>query len=139
MYKKRIKYVDFDGVEREEDFYFNLTKAELYKMELSVPGGLGSYLQQIIDSKKVPEIAKAFDKIILMSYGEKSADGRRFVKSKEISDEFSQTEAYSVLFTELITDADKAAEFVNGILPNKEDVESTTATAALTKAVSDKK
>ena len=58
-----------------------------------------------------------FKDLILRSYGEKSADGRRFIKSKELSTAFSQTEAYSELFMELVTDAEKAAEFVNGITP----------------------
>ncbi len=117
MYKKTIKYVDYDGNEREEDFYFNLSKAEIMEMQLSMNGGLSSYIQKIVSAQDVPTLSALFKDLVLKSYGEKSSDGRRFIKSKEISDSFEQTEAYSELFMELVADADAAAEFVNGIIP----------------------
>lgn len=117
MLKKRIKYVDYDGNEREEDFYFNLTKAEITEMELSTEGGLENMIQKIIDAKDTPQIIQFFKKIILMSYGEKSPDGRRFVKNDQIKEEFKQTEAYSELFMELATDENAASNFINGIIP----------------------
>lgn len=117
MLKKRIEYVDYDGNDRAEDFYFNLTKAEITELELSTEGGLQNMIEKIIDAKDTPQIIQFFKKIILLSYGEKSPDGRRFIKSKELSDEFTQTEAYSELFMELATDDKAAAAFVNGIIP----------------------
>ena len=117
MLKKRIKYTDYDGNEREEDFYFNLTKAEITELELSTEGGLQYTIERIIDAKDTPQIIQFFKKIILMSYGEKSPDGRRFVKNEKLSEEFTQTEAYSELFMELATDEKAAAAFVNGIIP----------------------
>ena len=117
MLKKRIEYVDYDGNERAEDFYFNLTKAEITELELSTEGGLQNMIEKIIDAKDTPQIIQFFKKIILLSYGEKSPDGRRFIKSKELSDEFTQTEAYSELFMELATDDKAAAAFVNSIIP----------------------
>ena len=117
MLKKTIKYVDFNGVERSEEFYFNLTKAELMEMELSISGGLTEMINSIVNTQDAPEIIKIFKKLILDSYGVKSNDGKRFVKSKELSDEFAQTEAYSVLFMELATNADEASKFINGIMP----------------------
>lgn len=117
MLKKTINYVDYNGVERKEDFYFNLSKAEVTEMELSVDGGLSKMLENIVESKDNKQIMKAFKGIILKAYGEKSADGKRFVKNEAISEAFEQTEAYSELFMELIMDADKAADFVKGILP----------------------
>lgn len=117
MLKKLIKYVDYDGKERSENFYFNLTKAELLDMELGTVGGMQQLIQLIIDKQDVPEIIKAFKKIIMLSYGEKSPDGRRFIKSQELSDAFAQTEAYSNLYMELISDAKAAAAFINGIVP----------------------
>lgn len=121
MLKKTIKYTDYDGNEREEDFYFNLTKAECIKLQLSTDGGLEKMLREIIAKQDVPKIIPIFEQIVLGAYGEKSPDGKRFIKSKEISDAFSQTEAYSDLFLELMSDADAAAAFVNGIIPK--DVE----------------
>lgn len=118
MLKKKITYTDYNGTERTEDFYFNLTKAEIMEMELGTNGGLVEMIQRIVDAQDAPSIIKVFKDVILKSYGEKSPDGKRFIKSKEISDAFSQTEAYSQLFMELATDADAAAEFVNGIVPN---------------------
>ena len=121
MLTKTINYTDYDGVERSEVFYFNLTKAELAELNLTTEGGLQAILQKIIDSKNVPELTKWFKKIVLMSYGEKSADGKRFVKSEELTEAFTQTEAYSELFMELISDAEAASKFVNGLLPNVEN------------------
>lgn len=117
MLKKTITYTDYNGVEKKEDFYFNLTKAEVVEMELTTTGGLAEAITKIVDAKDIPAIVKIFKDLILKAYGEKSADGKRFVKSKELSEAFAQTEAYSELFMELATDADAAAKFVNGITP----------------------
>lgn len=117
MLKKTITYTDYNGVERKEDFYFNLTKAEITEMELSTSGGLAEMLQKIVDAQDMPTLIAMFKKIILKAYGEKSMDGKRFVKSEEIANAFSQTEAYSILFMELATNAEAATAFVNGIMP----------------------
>lgn len=117
MLKKTITYTDYNGTERTENFYFNLSKAELMDMQLGTVGGFDTMIQNIIDAKDVPTLMKIFKDIIFKAYGEKSADGKRFVKSEEISKAFSETEAYSVLFMELITDAKAAAAFINGLIP----------------------
>lgn len=117
MLKRTISYTDYFGRERKEDFYFNLTKSELIEMEISKEEGFEEYLTNIINSKKGSVIMETFKKILFASYGEKSEDGRRFIKSPELSKAFSETEAYNILFQELVLDADKAVEFVNGILP----------------------
>lgn len=119
MLKKTMTYTDYKGVERTEDFYFNLTKAELMEMELTTDGGLSDYIEKIIKAQNQSEIVKLFKELLLKSYGEKSEDGRRFIKSPEISEAFAQTEAYSDLFMELASDSKKAAEFVNGIIPEE--------------------
>jgi hypothetical protein len=117
MLKKTITYNDYNGTERTEDFYFNLSQAEVMEMELSTEGGLAEMIKRVVASKDAPSIIKIFKDLILKAYGEKSADGKRFVKSEEIATAFSQTEAYSILFTELATDDKAAAAFVNGIVP----------------------
>lgn len=117
MLKKTIKYTDYNGVDREEDFYFNLSKAEVMEMELTTDGGFAEMIQKIINAQDVPSIVKVFKEFILKAYGEKSPDGKHFVKSEEISKAFSQTEAYSALFMELATNADAASNFVNGVIP----------------------
>lgn len=129
MLKKTVKYVDYNGNERVEDFYFNLSKAELSDMNWSTAGGLGQMLQDIISAQDIPKIAAIFKDIVLRSYGVKSADGRRFIKSKELSTEFSQTEAYSIIYMELANDEKMAAAFINGIVPDdvKTEVEEKTA------------
>ncbi len=119
MLKKLIKYTDYDGRERSENFYFYLNKAELMEMELGVDGGMQQMIQLIIDKQDIPKIMEAFKRIILKAYGEKSPDGRRFIKSKELSEAFSQTEAYSNLYMELVTDAQAAAAFINSIVPEE--------------------
>lgn len=117
MLKKNITYSDYNGVERKEDFYFNLSKAELMEMEMSTAGGLAERINKIVATQDSVAIMQIFKDLILRAYGEKSADGKRFMKSKELSEAFAQTEAYSILFMELATDADAAAKFVNGIVP----------------------
>lgn len=117
MLKKTIKYTDYNGVERTEDFYFNLSKAELSEMELETPGGFSALLAKITATQDTPSLVKIFKGLILRAYGEKSDDGKRFIKSEELSQAFSQTEAYSELFIELASDADAAAAFINGIVP----------------------
>ena len=117
MLKKTITYKDYNGVERTEDFMFNLTKAEILEMQLTKDGGMDAAIKKIVDAKDAPKIMKVFKDLILKSYGIVSDDGRRFIKSKEISDSFAQTEAFSMLFMELATDTDAASAFVNGIVP----------------------
>lgn len=117
MLKKTITYEDFNGVERKEDFYFNLSKAEIMEMQFGTVGGLDVMLQKIVDAKDVKSIMNTFKMLILKAYGIKSDDGRRFIKSEEIAKDFEQTEAYSILYMELATDDNAAAEFVNGIMP----------------------
>ena len=117
MLKKTVTYVDYNGVERTEDFYFNLSKAEVAEMELSVEGGFSKMLEEIVKTKDNVRIMELFKQMVLKAYGEKSADGKRFIKSKELSEAFSQTEAYSEIFMELALDEKAAAAFVNGIMP----------------------
>ena len=126
MLTKTIKYTDYNGVEREEKFLFNLTKAEIMEMELGTTGGLAERIRKILEAKDAPEIQEIFKKIILSAYGEKSDDGRRFMKVDRegypLSVGFSQIEAYSQLYMELATDAEKAAEFIKGIIPSDIDL-----------------
>ena len=117
MLIKKITYIDFDGNERTEDFYFNLTKAEVAEMEMSTEGGLAKMLSKIVSAQDSKRIIEVFKDLILKAYGEKSPDGKRFIKTQELKDAFSQTEAYSELFMELALNADAAAAFVNGIVP----------------------
>lgn len=129
MLKKIITYTDYKGVERTEPFYFNLSKAELMEMELGVTGGMTEMLDKIIAAKDAPSLMKTFKEMIMKSYGIKSDDGKRLIKSEELSIAFTQTEAYSVLFMELITDDKAAADFVNGIIPNEIQAEVAAQTA----------
>ena len=117
MLKKTITYTDYNGNERTEDFHFNLKKAEIMEMEMSTSGGMAEMIQRIVQAQEAPQIIKIFKDLVLRAYGIKSPDGKRFIKNEELKEEFSQTEAYSILFMELATDADAAAKFVNGIMP----------------------
>ena len=118
MYKKTMTYTDYNGEERTEDFYFNLTKAEITEMELSTEGGLRDKIERITKAKDVPEIIRLFKELIMKAFFIKSTDGKRFIKSEQLSEEFSQTQAYSDFFIELATNSDAASEFVNGIMPS---------------------
>ena len=133
MLKKTITYTDFNGDEVSEDFFFHLSKAELVELELSYKGGLQEAIKRIVAAEDGKAIIGEFKKIILGSYGQRSDDGRRFIKNQTLRDEFESTEAYSTLFMELVTDADKAAEFVRGVIP-KDLVEETAKVVAVAPA-----
>ena len=120
MLKKSITYTDYNGVERTEDFYFNLTQTEIAEIEMSIPGGLVNRVAMITNSGDGGAIMMLFKNLILKAYGQKSADGRRFEKSEDLSTAFSQTPAYDVLFMSLITNPENASAFFNGVIPNVE-------------------
>lgn len=117
MYKIREKYEDYDGNERVEEFYFNLTKAEITDMELTTEGGMSAMLNRIIAAKDTSKLIAVFKDLILRSYGQKSPDGRRFIKSDELTKEFTETPAYSQIYIRLATDDKAATEFVNNVIP----------------------
>lgn len=117
MLKKTITYTDFDGNERTEDHYFNLTEAEIQESNLRTPGGIEAKLKKIVQAKDPNELVSYFKSFILDAYGVKSEDGRRFIKSDELKTEFSQTGAYNKLFMELTTNTDAAIAFVQGVIP----------------------
>lgn len=117
MIKKTIKYVDYNGNDREEDFYFNLSKAEVAELELGIVGGFKQQIEKAVKDQNGPLILKIFKEVVLKAYGEKSADGRRFMKSEEITKNFAETEAYVELFMELATDETAAKVFMEGVLP----------------------
>ena len=117
MLKKSITYTDYDGIQRTEDFYFNLNKAELIEMQASSSGGMEKMLQKIVRENDTKRLIEIFKDIITRSYGEKSIDGKRFIKSKEATEAFMQTEAYVELFMELATNDKSASEFINGVIP----------------------
>lgn len=118
MFKKTITFTDFNGNVRTEDYYFNLTKAELMEMQLSQGGGFTGYIQKIVDTNDTAKMIELFKNLILKSYGIKSEDGLRFIKNDKIREEFSQTEAYSELFMSFATDDVAAAEFINNVIPS---------------------
>lgn len=122
MLKKTVTYIDFDGNERTEDFFFNLTEQEIAEMELSTEGGLGNFINKAVAAKSQVELIELFKKLILAAYGVKSADGRRFVKNDAVREDFMSTQAFSDIYMELVQDADKASAFFNGIVPKEKPV-----------------
>lgn len=120
MLKKTVTYEDFNGVQRTEDFYFNLTRSELMEMHLTTEGGMDEKINNIVNANSQAELEKLFKQILLMSYGQKSADGRFFRKSDEIRADFEASPVYDKLYMELFTDEKAAADFVNAIIPHVE-------------------
>ena len=117
MLKRTIQFTDFDGNEQVEVHYFNLMKTELIEMEVEHGEGLEGMIRRIIETNDKKAIIAEFKKIILVAYGQKSADGKRFIKSPEISTEFSQSPAFDALFMELATDDKAAADFITKVVP----------------------
>ena len=130
MLKKTITYTDYDGNERTEAFYFNISKAELTELQYSVKGGLKNILEKAVQEKDGPTIMQLSKEIVLKAYGVKSNDGRRFMKSEEITKEFAETEAYVNLFMELATDEKAAIAFAEGVMPKFDEANITTVAAA---------
>lgn len=123
MITKQVTYIDYNDAERTERFYFNLSPAELLEMEMSTPGGFSEMMNAASSSQDPPTLIRLFKDLVLKAYGEKSLDGKRFIKTPEIATAFSQTEAYSEIFMELATNDVAASDFVNGIMPSKEKME----------------
>lgn len=121
MYKKKITYVDYNGNERTEEFYFNLSKAEMIMLESTTPGGYTSYLQRIIDSKDNIALMNTFTDLIRRSYGVKSDDGKHFVKNADVVEDFLNSAAYDQMFMEFFTTDNAAADFAKGIMPDNLD------------------
>lgn len=119
MLKKKIKFEDYDGEEVEETFYFNLSEPELLEMEVEHRGGMAKIIQFIVDTNDHKKLLETFKMLIMMSYGVRSEDGRRFIKNDQVRDEFEQTAAYSALYMELCTNDEAAVVFLNGILPKR--------------------
>lgn len=121
MLKKTIPFKDFFGIEKKRDYYFHLSKAELMEMEIGTSGGYLEMIQKIIDAQDNAQLMTIFKEFVLKAYGEISPDGERFMKvddnGHKLADKFVETEAYSILFMELVGDADAFANFVNGIIP----------------------
>jgi hypothetical protein len=119
MYKITESYVDYDGNERKEDFYFNFTEQEITRMQYTTEGGLAEMIKRIIEAKDTPRLIQIFEDLITKSYGQKSPDGRRFIKTPELTEEFKQTEAFSQIYMRLATDEKAATDFVNNVVPKK--------------------
>lgn len=127
MVKKSITYTDYNGEKQTDECYFNLSKAELLEMEMSEKGGFENFVKALIEEKDNKKIYELFKNLILMSYGQKSADGRSFIKKKMVDgqmiylkDEFEQTEAFTELMMELISGGDEAmAKFINSLIPKE--------------------
>ena len=117
MLTKTITYTDYDGMERTEDFWFNLSKTELTKLDAELPGGVLGVLRKIIDKKDRKALVDFIETLILRSYGEKTLDGKRFVKTPEMAEEFMQTPAYDELFMSILSDTDSQTSFINGVIP----------------------
>lgn len=118
MYKKKITYTDYNGQERTEDFYFNLSRSELIMLESTTPGGYAAMLQRIIDSKDQRQLMNEFTNLIKMSYGVKSNDGKHFIKNDEVVNDFLNSAAFDQMFLEFFTEENAASDFANGVLPS---------------------
>lgn len=119
MFVKTVTYTDFDGNVRTEDFLFNFTKQEIAEMELTTDGGMGKMIERITKAKSQKELIQLFKKLVLDAYGQKSDDGKHFVKNDKIREDFASTQAFSDIYMELVTNADKASEFFNAIVPKE--------------------
>lgn len=117
MLKREISYENFDGEQVTETIYFNISKPEIIELEVEYEGGFGKMMERIVEAEDAKQLIHEFKRIVLLAYGKKSEDGKRFIKSDELREEFSQSAAYNELFMELATDDKAASAFIKGILP----------------------
>lgn len=118
MLKKTYTYIDYNGVERTETFYFHFTEAEILDMEMSAEGGFAERVQRIVDAKDQAALMKVIKNFVIDAYGVKSDDGRRFIKNDKVKTEFVECPAFSDIFMDMVTNDELAAEFVNGVIPD---------------------
>lgn len=118
MLRKEVEYKDFDGNDRKDVLWFHLNEVEITEMDLETSGGLVKYMESIIDKNDVNQLITIFKDLLIRSYGERSMDGKHFYKDDKIRNEFVSSAAYPVLYMEMVSDADKAVEFINGIVPS---------------------
>ena len=118
MLRKEVEYKDFDGNDRKDVLWFLLNEVEITEMDLETSGGLVKYMESIIDTNDVNQLITIFKDLLIRSYGERSMDGKHFYKDDKIRNEFVSSAAYPVLYMEMVSDADKAVEFINGIVPS---------------------
>lgn len=118
MLTKAITYTNYNGEKRTKNFYFNLTRTELAKMELTNKAGMEATIKQMVNEDDRAKIIELFEKIVLSAYGEKSSDGEEFLKSPEIVARFVAHPAYDVLFMELISSDKAMSDFINAVIPN---------------------
>lgn len=121
MIRKAITFTNFNDEEVTEIHHFHLSRPEVIELEASLDGGLSATLKSIIGEVHNRKLIEYFKLIILASYGIKSDDGRHFRKSQEIARDFEQSAAYDSLYMELLSDANVAAAFIEGVLPRLED------------------
>lgn len=117
MFSRTFEYTGYDGQPHKDTWWFNLSEAELYKLELSNLGGMNGMMNRLLRESKPGEIVEVFESLILSAVGERSVDGRKFIKNQEIRDDFYQSKAYSDLFVELVSSGEKLAEFLKGAIP----------------------
>lgn len=118
MLRKEVEYKDFDGNDRKDVLWFHLNEVEITEMDIETSGGLVKYMESIIDTKDVNRLITIFKDLLIRSYGERSMDGKHFYKDDKIRNEFVSSAAYPVLYMEMVSDANKAVEFINGIVPS---------------------
>ena len=117
MHKRAITYIDYDDNEVTDVFYFHISEPELIDLEVENEKGLQHFLRKIIETKDNKALVDMLKRLVLMAYGVKSDDGKRFIKNDQLRTEFSQTAAYNKLFMDLALDFNVAADFIRGILP----------------------
>lgn len=136
MIKHEIEFENLEGEKIKKTFHFHISQAELTEWRLELDEGLEKRLEELNASTKVDaKVIAAFKEIISRAVGVTSEDGIRFIKTPEIRDGFMQSDAYSVLFMQLVTDTAFAAKFVSGVVPKSMGEKTATAIAQVTKAV----
>lgn len=121
MVAKKITYTDFTGKEITEVFYFNLTQVELAEMNLNIDGGFDQLSDRFKQKPDAAQMVDIFKALMHKAVLEKTPDGKRYVKSKEISDSFVASDAYSQLFIEMILseNSDNVLNFLSKVITRK--------------------
>jgi hypothetical protein len=118
MFKHNIDYVDFNGTERNEDFYFHLSSVEVTRLEAEIGRDLNTHIKELTANQDMKTLLDFLERILLGAYGRKTSDGKSFIKNKDLRTEFEYSNAYAEIFEQMLTNPDLAKKFGEAVADN---------------------
>lgn len=118
MFKHSVEYVDFNGSDRKEDLYFHLSLPEVTRLEAEIGMGLEDYIKGLTTNQELNTLLAFLERMLLSSYGQKTSDGKSFIKSQVIREAFEYSQAYAEIFEQVLSNPDLARKFGENVADN---------------------